>query len=142
MGAEALIVMNPALAASVPFHRMQLMQLASKMRFLAAQFGALLEGGLWRANASHANAMARRLADGVPGLRLAHPVQANGVFAVLGRDQAAALQQDWTFHVWEADGHDECVVRWMTAFDTTPADVDAFAAAIRATAPLAGQRVT
>jgi threonine aldolase len=142
MGAEALIVMNAALAASVPFHRMQLMQLASKMRFLAAQFGALLDDGLWRSNAGHANEMARRLAGAVPGLRLAYPVQANGVFAVLGRDQATALQRDWNFHVWTEAGRDECVVRWMTAFDTTPADVDAFAAAIRETAPLAGQPVT
>jgi threonine aldolase len=141
MGAEALIIMNPALAASVPFQRMQLMQLASKMRFLAAQFGALLDDGLWRANAGHANAMARRLADGVPDLRLAYPVQANGVFAVLGRDQATALQRDWTFHVWAGTGPGECVVRWMTAFDTTPDDVDAFAAAIRATAALRGQPV-
>jgi threonine aldolase len=142
MGAEALIVMNAALAASVPFQRMQLMQLASKMRFLAAQFGALLDDGLWRTNAGHANAMARRLADGVPGLRLAYPVEANGVFALLGRDQVAALRRDWSFHVWTGAGQDECVVRWMTAFDTTPADVDAFTAAIREAAPLARQPAT
>lgn len=142
MGAEALIVMNAGLAATVPFHRMQLMQLASKMRFLAAQFGALLDDGLWRANAGHANAMARRLAGAVPGLRLAYPVQSNGVFAVLSQDQVAALRPDWNFHVWTEAGRDECVVRWMTAFDTTPDDVDSFAAAIRATAPLAGQPVT
>jgi threonine aldolase len=144
MGAEAVMVMNEPLAAAMPFQRMQLMQLASKMRFLAAQFGALLDGELWRANAAHANAMARRLSEGAagaPGFRLAHPVEANAVFGVLRRDQAAALQRDWNFHVWAEDCGEESIVRWMTAFDTTPADVDAFAAAIRETAPRASQPV-
>jgi threonine aldolase len=139
MGAEAVVVMNEPLAAAMPFQRMQLMQLASKMRFLAAQFGALLDDGLWLDNARHANAMARRLADGaagIPGFRLAHPVEANGVFGVLRREQVSVLQRDWNFHVWADEGGDECVVRWMTAFDTPPEDVDAFVAAIRATAPL------
>src|SRR5262249_17419178 len=57
-GAEAVIVMNSALVGTAQFQRMQLMQLASKMRFLAAQFGALLDGQLWLRNARHANAMA------------------------------------------------------------------------------------
>jgi threonine aldolase len=142
MGAEAVVVMHEPLAAAMPFQRMQLMQLASKMRFLAAQFGALLDDELWLANARHANAMARRLADraaGIPGFRLAYPVEANGVFAVLPREQVRLLQQDWNFHVWAQDDGEECVVRCMTAFDTPPADVDAFAAAIRDTAPQASQ---
>jgi threonine aldolase len=141
MGAEAVVVMNEPLAAAMPFQRMQLMQLASKMRFLAAQFGALLDDGLWLANAQHANAMARRLADGaagLPGFRLAQPVEANGVFAALRREQVRALQRDWAFHVL-AEGDEECIVRWMTAFDTPAADVDAFVAAIRETAPLESQ---
>jgi threonine aldolase len=142
MGAEAVVVMHEPLAAAMPFQRMQLMQLASKMRFLAAQFGALLDDELWLANARHANAMARRLADraaGIPGFRLAYPVEANGVFAVLPREQVRLLQQDWNFHVWAQDDGEECVVRCMTAFDTPPADVDAFAAAIRDTAPQPSQ---
>ena len=81
----------------------------------------------------------KRLADGaagIPGFRLAHPVEANGVFGVLRREQVSVLQRDWNFHVWADEGGEECVVRWMTAFDTPPEDVDAFVAAIRATAPL------
>jgi threonine aldolase len=137
LGAEAVIVMRESLVAAAPFQRMQLMQLSSKMRFLAAQFEGLLNGELWRRNARSANAMARRLADGVAGtagLRLAFPVQANAVFATLGRDRAAALQQDWNFHMWPDEDDRECTVRWMTAFDTAEADVDEFVAAIRATA--------
>lgn len=142
VGAEALIVMNEALAADAPFHRMQLMQLVSKMRFLAAQFIALLTDELWLSNARHANAMASRLAEAVsdvPGVRLAHPVQANGVFAVMPSDQVTALRRDWNFHVWSEPNDQESSVRWMTAFDTTEADVDAFAAAIRAAAGVASQ---
>jgi threonine aldolase len=135
MGAEALIVMRPSLSADAPYLRKQMLQLTSKLRFVAAQFNALLHDDLWRANATHANAMARHLAEGaeaVPGVEIVHPVQANAVFARLQPRHIAALQQDWTFHVWDESGH---VVRWMTSFDTTEADVSAFLTAIRETAP-------
>ncbi|HXO23490.1 MAG TPA: beta-eliminating lyase-related protein, partial [Streptosporangiaceae bacterium] len=134
IGAEALVVMRADLVADVPYLRKQQTQLTSKMRFVAAQFGALLADDLWRRNATHANAMARRLADGVrdvAGVEIVYPVQANAVFARLGARHIAALQQNWIFHVWDERAS---VVRWMTAFDTSPADVDAFLADIRATA--------
>jgi threonine aldolase len=134
VGAEALIVMAGGLAADVPYLRKQQTQLTSKMRFVAAQFGALMQDDLWRSNAAQANAMARRLADGVrgvDGVEIVYPVQANAVFARLRPRHIAALQRDWTFHVW---AEHESVVRWMTAFDTSAADVDAFLADIRATA--------
>ena len=78
--------------------------------------------------------MTRRLADGVrdvPGVSIVYPVQANAVFAQLNPRHIEALQRDWFFHTWEERSS---VVRWMTAFDTTPEDVDAFLADIRATA--------
>jgi threonine aldolase len=106
------------------------------MRFVAAQFGALLHDDLWRANATHANSMARRLADGaaaVDGVEIAHPVQANAVFAKLHPRHIAALQRDWTFHLWNEK---ESVVRWMTAFDTTEADMEMFLTSIREAAVL------
>lgn len=134
---EAVIVMNPALTATARFNQIQLLQLPSKMRFLAAQLDALLTDELWRQNAGQANAMARRLADAVrdvPGVRLAYPVEANAVFAAIGKDQAAALAQDWNFGIWTDVSDQETLVRWMTAFDTAEADIDEFAAAIRATA--------
>ncbi|MGH3188795.1 MAG: threonine aldolase family protein [Streptosporangiaceae bacterium] len=134
MGVEALIVMRPGLADSVPYLRKQQTQLASKMRFLAAQFGALMHDDLWRANASHANAMARRLAEGAAaagGVDIVYPVQANAVFARLHPRHITALQHEWFFHVWDET---ESVVRWMAAFDTTESDVDDFLSAIRFTA--------
>jgi threonine aldolase len=109
------------------------MQLSSKMRFLGAQFNALLADDLWRRNAAHANAMAARLADGlaaIPGVELVYPVQADAVFARLDPGHVASLQRDWMFHVWDEP---TSTVRWMTAFDTEESDVDEFLAAIAAT---------
>ena len=134
VGAEAVVVMAEELAAEVPFLRKQQGQLASKMRYLAAQFEALLDGQLWLRNASQANAMARRLAEGItglPGVKLCQPVESNAVFASLDPAHIARLQRDWQFYVWDPSTH---LVRWMTAFDTAEADVDAFVADIRRTA--------
>jgi threonine aldolase len=133
VGAEAVLVMDDDLVAAVPYQRKQLLQLGSKMRFLAAQFSALLADDLWLQNASHANTMARRLADriaGLPGVDIRQPVESNAVFAALDPRDIPSLQQDWRFHVWDEREH---VVRLMTAFNTTEADVDALAAAIAAT---------
>lgn len=142
VGTEALIVRNADLMAAAPYHRMQLLQAASKMRFMAAQFDALLTDELWLSNARQANAMAARLAasvSDVPGLRLAYPVEANAVFAIVHQEQATRLQEDWNFHVWAGLSDQESVVRWMVSFDTSEADVDEFAAAIRATAVAVSQ---
>jgi threonine aldolase len=132
VAAEAVIVMRDDLIAHVPYMRKQQMQLGSKMRFIAAQFTALLEDKLWLRSAQHANTMAARLAAGltdIAGVTIRYPVQSNAVFAALGADRISALQREWTFHIW--DEH-ENVVRWMTAFDTTEADVDGFLGSIRA----------
>jgi threonine aldolase len=102
------------------------------MRYLAAQFLALLEGGLWLASARQANAMAQRLAGhlrGMPGVRLWQAVESNAVFACLEPAHIERLQRDWVFEVWNEAEH---AARWMTSFDTTPADVDRFAESIRA----------
>jgi threonine aldolase len=134
VGAEAVVVMNEGLAAAAPFLRKQQSQLASKMRYLAAQYLGLLEDGLWLRNARQANAMARRLADGirdVPGVEVCQAVESNAVFAVLDPAHISRLQDLWHFYVWDGPAH---VVRWMTAFDTTKADVDAFIADVRNTA--------
>ncbi|MGH3320257.1 MAG: threonine aldolase family protein [Streptosporangiaceae bacterium] len=130
IGAEAVVVLRPGIGEDLRFLRKQSMQLASKMRFLSAQLLALLRGDLWRRNATHANAMARRLADGlagIPGVEISYPVEANTIFAVLRPDHIAKLQEQWRFYVWDEARHQ---VRWMTAFDTPPEDVDAFLAAI------------
>jgi threonine aldolase len=132
MGVEAVVVMHPADAVNAPYLRKQHMQLSSKMRFLAAQIIALLTDGLWLRNASHANAMATRLASGlaeIPGVEVAYPVEADAVFARLDPGHVAALRRDWTFYDWNES---TSTVRWMTAFDTQESDVDAFLTAVAA----------
>jgi threonine aldolase len=134
MGAEAVIVMQAADAADARYLRKQQGQLSSKMRFLGAQFNALLADDLWLTNAAHANAMAARLAAGlasIPGVDVAYPVQSDVVFARLSPGHIAGLQRDWTFHVWDESAS---MVRWMTAFDTQESDVDAFLSDIAARA--------
>jgi threonine aldolase len=131
VAAEAVIVMREELASAGRFHRKQQMQLGSKMRFMAAQFAALLEDALWLRSAQHANAMARVLAAGVAGIagvKIRYPVQSNAVFAELPPGPIAALRRDWAFHVWDER---EGIVRWMTAFDTTTSDVETFVAAVK-----------
>ncbi|HEY7682761.1 MAG TPA: low specificity L-threonine aldolase [Gemmatimonadales bacterium] len=132
MAAEALVFLNGLDPAEMPFIRKQGMQLASKMRFLAVQFIALLGTDLWRRNAGQANLMARLLADriaDVSGITITQPVEANGVFARVAPAHIAALQEHAFFYVWNADTSE---VRWMTAWDTTEEDVERFATAIRA----------
>ena len=130
LGGEAIVVARPDLVGPARFAHKQAMQLPSKSRFVAAQFVALLENDLWRRNATHANAMARRLAAGVAGVAgvtvLREP-QANGVFVRLDPAVIAVLREAWTFYVWNEAAHE---VRWMCSWDTTADDVDAFVHAV------------
>lgn len=131
MFGEAVVFFRPELAQDFPYLRKQGMQLCSKMRFIAAQFLALLDKELWRENASQANAMARLLAERVadiPGVAITQSVATNAVFAQLAPAVIARLQARFAFYVWNIDSN---VVRWMTSFATTEAEVEAFAAAVR-----------
>ena len=132
MGAEAVVVLNPAASEGLPFLRKGGMQLASKMRFVSAQLLALFDGDVWHQNAVRANAMAARLRDAVaaiPGVQITRSVDANAVFAVLPADVTERLQQQFRFYTWnEMTGE----VRWMASWDTTEEDIDAFAAAVAA----------
>jgi len=131
MFGEAVIFFRPELAADFPFIRKQGMQLCSKMRFIAAQFLALLEGGLWRKNAQNANAMARLLAEKLadaPGVRIVQTPQTNAVFAALKPRVIESLQRRFAFYTWDYAAN---VVRFMTSFATTEAEVEAFAQAVR-----------
>lgn len=128
---EIVVALNPAAADGLLYLRKMNMQLASKMRFLSAQFIALMQDGLWLRSAQHANTMAARLRSGVDGLAGVVPTQAtqsNGVFAVLPAGVADKLRESFRFYDWnEATGE----VRWVCSFDTTEEDVDSFVTALR-----------
>ncbi|MCA2218953.1 threonine aldolase family protein [Jidongwangia harbinensis] len=127
---EAVVVLNPAVDRGTDRLRKTSMQLASKQRFIAAQFIALLAGDLWRRNATHANAMATRLHRAVRhDVEVVYPVETNAVFARLPEQALARLHDEFPFYDWDTAAGE---ARWMTSFDTTPEDVDRFAAAVRA----------
>lgn len=127
---EAVVFLRPGLGADFPYWQKHTMQLASKMRFVSAQFEALLEDDLWIENGRRANAMARLLLDSVrelPGVEVLYPVQANSVFARIPADLVAPLQRATFFWPWDERAG---VVRWMCAFDLEADDVRRFVATL------------
>lgn len=132
MYGEAVLFLTPGFGENVRFVRKQSAQLPSKMRFVAAQFEALLRDELWLSNARHANAMTVELAarvEAIPGVDVLRKPEVNSLFVKLPK---AAIQPmiDWSqFWVWDED---DSVVRWMCSFDTTAEDVELFAAGVEA----------
>ncbi len=133
MGAEAVVALDGELAAELKYIRKQSTQLASKMRYLSAQVLALAGDDLWLANAKHSNAMARRLADGldgIPGITITQPVDANAVFAVMPPGMTTALQRDFHFYVWnEVLGEVRLMTHWATSTEAVDEFIDAARAA-------------
>ena len=131
MFGEAIVVWRPELAENLRYIRKQGMQLASKMRFISAQFATLFGTDLWRENALHANELAQALATrlhDVPGVEIAYPVEANGVFARFPRAAIARIQNEIFFYVWDPEAD---IVRLMLSFDSTMEDVEALVAAVQ-----------
>lgn len=140
LAAEAIIFFDPAKARDVKFMHKRSGHVLSKMRFLSAQFEALLQDGYWLDLARHANAMAAMLATGLSGLegcRLAWPVQANEVFVIARRDAAARWREEGLIaHGWSdralplsgRPGPDEEIIRLVTSFATGPASIARFLA--------------
>jgi threonine aldolase len=127
MGAEAVILFDPEAAIQVRYRRKRAGHLQCKGRYLAAQILAMLEDGLWLANAAHANAAAREVAAGCAD-RLLHPVEANELFVRLTEAERAALRaQDFAFYDWGVDS-----ARFVTAWNTRAEDAQALGKAIAA----------
>lgn len=126
MFGEAVIFFNKQLAEDYKYIRKQGTQLASKMRYIAAQFEALLSDGLWLKNARKANRMAELLAkeaERIPGIRITQPVQSNAVFVSMPRAAAEELQKQYFFYPWNEEWEE---YRWMTSYDTEEEDVLSF----------------
>src|SRR6202521_1584019 len=126
LGGEAVVFFQSGLSHDFLFLRKQSMQLASKMRFIAAQFEALLTADLWRRSAEHANRMARLLEEElsrIPQVRVVWKVEANGVFAQIPRHSIEKIKQHYFFYMWMEE---ESIVRWMCSFDTTEEDIRKF----------------
>jgi threonine aldolase len=127
---EAVVVLKPELAVHALCLRKTRLQLASKMRFISAQYEAYLSKGIWERNAKASNGAAKRLEKAVAsigGIELAFPVATNALFAQMPPRAAEAARAKTFFYEWEGG-----LQRWMTSFDTSDADVDEFAGILRA----------
>ena len=129
---EAVLLRRTEHARAGEMIRKQATQLASKMRFVSAQFNAMFENDLWLANARHANEMANQLDHGVRNLnriQLERPTVVNSLFPLLPAETIEPLQKWCPHYTWDATKNQ---VRWVTSFNTTPADVERFIAGVRA----------
>lgn len=125
---EAVVVFNNDLKKHIAYKHKQSMQLASKTRFIAAQFEAMLQNETWRKHANNANAKAQYLAASLSKyskIKITKPVQANAVFAELPRAWNEPLQAVYPFYIWKEATNE---ARLMCSFDTTKEDIDAFTA--------------
>ena len=124
MMGEAVVAFDEELAANIKYYRKQSAQLASKMRYLSAQFVPYLESGLWLRNAEHANRQAQRLAmrlAALPHVELTQPVDTNQIFLSVPEEAIARLAEHYFFYVWNEATHE---VRFVTSWDTTDEDID------------------
>lgn len=126
MYGEAVVFFRPELANGFMYTRKQGLQLASKMRYISAQFTAYLSNNQWQKTAQHANRMAKLLADKIsviPEVTVTQPVEVNGVFAIIPREIIPKLQDEYFFYEWDESRNE---VRWMTSWDTTEEDIEGF----------------
>ncbi len=132
MYGEAIVFFRPKLAEEFMYTRKQGLQLASKMRYISAQFSAYLTDNQWKKTAQHANRMAKLLASelaSVPQVSITQAVDVNGVFAIIPRNIIEKLQSEYFFYVWDEERSE---VRWMTSWDTTEEDVAGFVKTLKA----------
>ncbi|HAS87876.1 MAG TPA: threonine aldolase [Desulfovibrio sp.] len=131
MCAEAAVFITPELGKDFEYIRKQNLQLISKMRYVGAQFKALLTDELWKRNAEHSNALARELAEkagAIKDVNITRPVEANGVFAIIPEYAIEKLQERFPFYVWDDQTGE---VRWMTSWSTTAEDIENFCIALK-----------
>lgn len=123
---EAVVFFNPELSKDAKYVRKQSMQLCSKMRYIGAQFDAMLTDELWLKTARHANKMAKLLETEVakiPQVKITQSVETNGIWAIVPKDKIEKLQEEYFFWIWDENAGE---VRWLCSFDTTEEDILGF----------------
>jgi threonine aldolase len=131
MFGEAVCFLKPGLTGDFKYIRKQGMQLASKMRFISAQFIAYFRNDLWKSCASHSNKMAAVLAEKIrkiEGIKITQPVQSNGVFVIIPREVAEKVIEHHFFYPWDEEISE---YRLMTSWDTEEEDIDQFVKLLR-----------
>ena len=131
MYGEAVIFFNTILAKDFKYIRKQGMQLASKMRYISAQFERFLKNDFWKELATHSNAMAQLLAKeikSIPEIELTQKVEGNGLFIKIPKDLATKLQEKHFFYDWDEG---KSIYRWMCSWDTSEEDIKEFVSFIK-----------
>ncbi len=131
MYGEAVCFLKPGISGDFKYIRKQGMQLASKMRFISAQYVAFFSNDLWRRCANHSNSMAQQLAEkirDIEGVRITQPVESNGVFVVIPPRVAEKVSKSFFFYPWDEATSE---YRLMTSWDTTEKDIGDFVMLLR-----------
>ncbi|MDR3286698.1 MAG: low specificity L-threonine aldolase, partial [Prevotellaceae bacterium] len=131
MYGEAVVILNNELSQNFMYTRKQAMQLASKMRFIAAQFIAYLSNNQCIETAKHSNRMAKLLETKIkeiPQIKITQKVESNAVFALIPPEIYEALQKEYFFYLWDENNYE---ARWMCSFDTTENDINEFTKIIK-----------
>lgn len=131
MCGECVVIFDRSLFEEAKYIRKQTCQLASKMRYISAQFIAYLQDGLWRRCAEHSNMMASRLRkelESVPEVHFTQKVESNQLFLTMPRPAIDRLMKDYFFYFWnEAENE----IRFVTSFDTTDEDISQLVESVR-----------
>jgi threonine aldolase len=131
MFGEAICFLRPGLAGDFKYIRKQGMQLASKMRFISAQYIAFFRNDLWKTCAGHSNRMARILADHLQQfdeLKITQKIQSNGIFVIMPEQIAKRMQKHYFFYPWNENISE---YRLMTSWDTDEEDIEGFIKLLR-----------
>ena len=131
MFGEAICFLRPGLSENFKYMRKQGMQLASKMRFISAQFIGYFRNELWKTCASHSNSMAKIMEqklNQVKGVIITQRVQSNGIFIIIPDKVAEMLQSHYFFYPWNASISE---YRLMTSWDTTESEIEDFVSLLK-----------
>jgi len=126
MFGEAICFLKSGLSTDFKYIRKQGMQLASKMRFISAQYIGYFKDDLWKKCATHSNSMAKILAvniEKIKGVKITQPVQSNGVFVIIPTEVAERVRKHFFFYPWNETISE---YRLMTSWDTTEEDIEDF----------------
>jgi threonine aldolase len=126
MFGEAICFLRPGLSENFKYIRKQGMQLASKMRFISAQYIAYFRNDLWKKLARHSNAMAAVFAEKLSHfseLTVTQEVQSNGLFVIMPAAVAERMRENYFFYPWDENTSE---YRLMTSWDTTEDDIEDF----------------
>jgi threonine aldolase len=131
MMGEAVISFRPELTEHLQYFRKQSAQLASKMRYLSAQFVPYLADDLWLANARQANRRAKELAgilQSYPQVKFTQKPESNQLFFTLPAEAAKKLAETYVFYYWNEAINE---IRLVTSWDTSEEDIQALAQTLK-----------